>query len=348
MAEATIYSTRLGAISDTQFAAAADRAGVGRFLRAAPTTSGLFGQNVFITTTEGEFVLRGAPHWVDLGDSGPWKWEPNDRYQFMKEALFARLLHEKTDAPVPWPYLLVEDTEIFGWPYIIMVRMPGDCLDERSILKSLSPDQRHEVAQSLGDVLARQQRLEWSFAGDIDPNTYELTPYRGGYLAQTARQTLRFAENSRSSGTLTRGDDAWVERIIAAASNHREAGHAVYLHGDFKLGNLCVMERGGSWEVSGIFDLHTSHFGDGEADLSRLLCSYVDTDKSLAAVFLDSYRAGRPLREGFALRMPLDLINERLKIWEYFRRPDVDAAWLRGKTFQSWVQPYIDRFAELL
>ena len=60
MQEATVYSERLGAIGDEQFHAVADRLQIGRFVKAAPTTSGLFGQNVFVTTTEGEFVLRGV------------------------------------------------------------------------------------------------------------------------------------------------------------------------------------------------------------------------------------------------------------------------------------------------
>ena len=59
-----IYSQRLGGISNEQLDAAARRLNVGRFVSAAPTRSGLFGQNLFLTTTEGEFVLRGAPHWV--------------------------------------------------------------------------------------------------------------------------------------------------------------------------------------------------------------------------------------------------------------------------------------------
>ena len=64
MSNAKVYSERLGAISDAQFQAVADRLALGHFVEAAPVTSGLFGQNVFMTTTTGEYVLRGAPHWV--------------------------------------------------------------------------------------------------------------------------------------------------------------------------------------------------------------------------------------------------------------------------------------------
>ena len=99
-----IYSERLGAISDAQFAEATRRLGLGDFLSAEPVAAGLFGQNVFIATTTGQFVLRGAPHWVPVkrGD-GTMQWERDDRVQFAKEAFFIRETHAHTAAPVPWP-----------------------------------------------------------------------------------------------------------------------------------------------------------------------------------------------------------------------------------------------------
>jgi len=83
------YSKHLGLLSPGQFQAALDRFGLGNFLHAEPISFGLFGQNVFLTSTEGEFVLRGRPHF-------PW--------QFPTEQFFARQLHDRTKVPVPWPY----------------------------------------------------------------------------------------------------------------------------------------------------------------------------------------------------------------------------------------------------
>lgn len=80
------YSERLGDITDTQLQAALDRFGLGGLRSASPAPGGLFGQNIFLTTTEGEFVLRGAPHWNPAGE---------DDWQFPKERFFSRLVHDQ-------------------------------------------------------------------------------------------------------------------------------------------------------------------------------------------------------------------------------------------------------------
>jgi len=59
---ARMYSQRLGVIADDQFQAALDRFNLGTFIKAEPIPFGNFGQNVFVTSSQGEFVLRGRPH----------------------------------------------------------------------------------------------------------------------------------------------------------------------------------------------------------------------------------------------------------------------------------------------
>src|SRR3954452_19284777 len=92
------YSDRLGLISQGQFQAALDHFSLGRLRAATPITRGMFGQNVFLSTSEGEFVLRGAPHSDD---------------QLAREAFFCRQLHERTTLPAPWPYLIDDTAAIF-------------------------------------------------------------------------------------------------------------------------------------------------------------------------------------------------------------------------------------------
>src|SRR5687767_6422954 len=104
------YSRRLGILTDEQLQAALDRFELGTFIRAEPIPFGLFGQNLFVTSTKGDWVLRGCPHYD---------------WQFPTEKFFADQLHDKTSVPVPCPYLFEPSSDIFGWGYILMPRMAG-------------------------------------------------------------------------------------------------------------------------------------------------------------------------------------------------------------------------------
>jgi len=57
------YSRRLGSIDDAQFRSVLERLGLGEFVPVVLVADGLCGQNVFVTSTTGEHVLRGAPHY---------------------------------------------------------------------------------------------------------------------------------------------------------------------------------------------------------------------------------------------------------------------------------------------
>jgi hygromycin-B 7''-O-kinase len=339
MSRSRTYSPRLGAISDEQFSAVATRLNLGRFLHAEPTVGGLFGQNVFITTTAGDFVLRGAPHWVNGAR--------NDRWQFTKEAYFARLLHEHTAAAVPWPMLHDEQSDIFGWPYLVMPRMPGSCFNERTIVEALSYDERSAVAVALAEALVEQQRLTSPFAGDFDPGV-TLRPYPHGNTRHVIDETRWFAASARKNGAFTDEDDRWIDSAAERALASNASRPNVYVHGDYKLNNLTVMRRGAKWVVSGLFDLHESRFGDGASDLVRQACSYLDTDAALAGTFVETYLRGAGEDESLSERMPLYIAQERIKLWEYFTRPDSLADWTKGRTFRRFAQRYVDRIVDLL
>lgn len=93
------YSERLGVISDSQLQEALNKHKLGQLIAATPISEGLFGQNLFLTSTSGDFVLRGKPHYD---------------WQFPKEKYFAEELHKNSNVPVPYPYLHDNDKSIFG------------------------------------------------------------------------------------------------------------------------------------------------------------------------------------------------------------------------------------------
>jgi hygromycin-B 7''-O-kinase len=134
------YSERLGVLTREQLQAALDRFSLGRLLDARPASGGLFGQNVLLTSTEGAFVLRGHPHLSR---------------QLDRECYFARRLHETTDVPVPWPYLIDPTTDTFGWAYAIMPRLPGLALSDRDVHRQLSAQDQLAIAAALGHTIGR-------------------------------------------------------------------------------------------------------------------------------------------------------------------------------------------------
>lgn len=345
MSEAKIYSSRLGAITDEQFARVAERWNLGGFVSAAPVTSGLFGQNVFVTTTKGEYVLRGAPHWVKrLGEVN---FRPEDRLQFTQEKFFAQQLHEHTKAPVPWPMLHDTKSDIFGWPYLIMPKMPGHCFDERDILKALSDKDRHSVAEALGSMLAEMQKLTSPFAGNFDVDTIELTPFAGGNTQHVIDETRDCVVGAEGDGVLTSDEVEWIEAAVLRA---RAAGERpnTYVHCDYKLNNLSLSKINDVWHVTGLFDLHEAKFGDGALDIVRQACSYLDTEPPLARVFIESYFARVGRDERLRDLMPLYMINDRMKFWAFFARPANRAPWTVGKTFRRWATRYLDGIIGLL
>ena len=126
------YSERLGEISDSQFQKALDRFSLGKFIKAEPIPYGNFGQNVFVTSNKGEYVLRGKPHYS---------------WQFPSEKFFADLIHSQTSAPIPWPYLFDPTKDIFGWIYIIMPKIKGVQLADEKLRNSLNPRWRNQLIQ---------------------------------------------------------------------------------------------------------------------------------------------------------------------------------------------------------
>jgi hygromycin-B 7''-O-kinase len=324
-----VYSRRLGALTPGQFQAALARFSLGDFVGAAPIAGGLFGQNVFVTSTQGQYVLRGSPHY-------PW--------QFPKEQFGAALLHAHTQVPVAHPYLLDPTTDIFGWPYLLIPRLHGT----HPLAAHLSLSEKLAIAQALGQNLAGLQALTWPFAGDYDLASQTIQPFSGGFAKWIAadirswRDTARFS--AAAAPAVTVDDVAWTERVIAAAEPALAVAFAPsFVMNDYNPGNMLVAQVEGTWQVTGLFDLMEYYFGDGEADLMRMIAIYLDKDPQngaqLAQAFGTAYLAARPAREGFAERYKLYMLRDRAIAWEYGTRPENN--WFpNSRSFRDYAEPY--------
>lgn len=320
------YSERLGFISDKQFQQALDRFHLGTFIKAAPISQGLFGQNVYLTSTKGEFVLRGVPHY-------PW--------QFRSEKLFADLLHDKTGVPVPYPYLLETDTTILGWEFVIMPRMKGINLSDNSDETDFSQEDRVGIAEAQGIVLREAQKLTNVFCGRYDFEADRILPYETDWIDEYKKQTLdRLIEASSQNLQTPDSDLQWAGEVIKEACSEMRSFTPAFYMQDFKPGNMVVDQINGKWQVSGLFDLMESSFGHPEADISRMYSAYVGRGRDdLAYAFVNAYSPDDV--EGFAKRFPLFILHDRSIIWQYFKRVD-RAWWDKSWTFKQWVGQFLN------
>jgi hygromycin-B 7''-O-kinase len=301
------YSRRLGKIFPEQFQSALERFGLGLFVRAEPIPFGLFGQNVFVTSTQGEFVLRGVPHYA---------------WQFPTEQFFADKLHYRTRVPVPFPYQVDPDIDIFGWSYVIMPRLSGIPLSDKSRAASFPIKDRLAIARALARTLAEAHTLTWDCGGKYDPETRRVLPFDKGYAAwvvECIREKLGRARSYNSHTTAS--DSGWVETIIKNSMDAlSEPERSCVVLGDYGEHNVLVDRDGSGWRVSAVFDLMTAHFGDGEADLSLPVTDYLSQNRALADAFIQEYTRRVVVRPSFAARQKVFMLNLKLSFWEYWQR----------------------------
>jgi aminoglycoside phosphotransferase (APT) family kinase protein len=333
------YSQRLGVLSHAQLQAALDRFDLGELIDAEAVSGGLFGQNVFITSTRGNWVLRGAPHYDG---------------QFQKERFFSRLIHEETEADAPWPFHIERSDEVFGWHYALMPRLPGDNPGDPGLQQSLSNDERVSLAGALGAYLKRLQSKTWDGCFVYDHESDALRPFDTPYETWFEQQIRDWLHRCRSRqwdlsapvdpSTLvatTEADVEWVESIIKQTRGAlTEPFAAVLVHTDYKDGNTVAQRTPGGWRINGVFDVGEMYIGNGEYDLARTACGYLNSRSGRLEAFVGAYFDGQAPDPGFKDRMRAYILCDRLIIWEYGQRNKI---WFReGVTLREWAEPFVE------
>lgn len=326
------YSERLGEISDEQFQKALDTFDLGVFSRAEPISQGLFGQNIYVSSDKGDFVLRGKPHYD---------------WQFKNEKLFVDLLHENTNVPVPYPYMLSTTKDIFGWEFIIMPRMPGKNLSDSLSEEYLNEDQRIQIAEAQGEILREAQKLTYTECGRYNLTSNAINAYEENWFDYYATQILDYLRKAADYNSNTPSQDIlWVEEIIFKARGSMETFKPTFYMQDFKPGNMVVEEKNGKYRVSGLFDFMEASFGHPEADLSRMFSVYIEKNRyDLAYIFVNSYLSKNVDLEKFVIRFPLFMLHDRAIIWEYRQRKPRDwknVFWNDDYTFRQWFSNYLN------
>jgi aminoglycoside phosphotransferase (APT) family kinase protein len=324
--EAGEYSQRLGVITPEQLQAALGRHSLGKLVSAAPATQGLFGQNIFLTTTEGEFVLRGAPHY---------------KRQLEKEAFFARLIHDRTDLPAPWPFMVDTAEDIFGWEFALMPRLPGLQVRDRAVRAALGEADKLAIAAALGRGLAMLHTPSWPSHGEYDFEARDLRPHAGSFRGHIVESVRAFYDRCREASDATTEDDfAWCDMVLeenAAALD--EPFEARIVHHDYKEGNTVFERQGGGWRVGGVFDLMECYIGDPEEDLARPMFDHPPGTPERTRAFIRAYRSAADLRAGYRERFKVYMLRDCLLMWQFGQR---NGGWFPpGQRFRPWAEPYV-------
>jgi hygromycin-B 7''-O-kinase len=323
------YSKRLGIIEPAQFQAALDRFDLGTFIAATPIPFGLFGQNVFVTSTRGEWVFRGCPHYD---------------WQFPTEQFFAQLIHERTRVPAPYPYLVDSAADIFGWSYVWMPRMPGIQLADERLVAQLSSEDRLGLARAMARTLTELHTIQADKAGSYAYQTQTIRPFAKNYREMILESIRDLLTESQSYNTnTTTSDIAWVERVLR---NNQEAMYQPWkvslVVRDFKEANMVAQKQEDEWQISGLFDLMEAHFGDGECDLVRQVGHFLRTAPIYAGEFVREYLRQRPVTSGFVERQQLYMLYDSLIIWSYFQRTEGGLPENKALSLEEWASPFVE------
>jgi aminoglycoside phosphotransferase (APT) family kinase protein len=313
----------LGDLRPEQLQHAADRHDLGRVTTAEPL-GGAYGNNLKLTTDRGAWVLRGgAP--------------PLDVTMLRRERFFARVVRERSTVASPWPYLIDESSDIFGWPYAVMPRLPGHVLH-------FGLDVRWpRIGAALGRVVADLHRITFPDIGEWDADrdaivAREVSP-ADWFLARVQRRQDRVAETS----SLDAESAYWVDDLVSAGSAAIGAFEPTYVHGDLGIGNFVGETTSAGFTFTGVFDLGGGYAGDPDEDLAiPLWWPLYWRNVDAAHAFFDSYRAEHPARPDEADRLRAYVAISLLSNWEAGHRRGHD--WYGGcATFREWAEPLLEQ-----
>ena len=308
------YSERLGVIDPGQLQDVCDEFRLGRLIDTDTPIGGLFGQNIFLSTSEGEYVFRGNPH---------------GHVQLTKERVVAKLISERSTLPAPWPYEISENAERFGWTYAVMPRLDG--VDGGRLRDVLDDDGKLDLAAAHGEALARLHETTSEFFGPYDPQV-------DGFIAMDdfpdwlLHRLQQWRDDCRAVNALSTDAERYIDDTIERCAPALSVPFTpVLVHHDFKPGNLNFDPA--TLDPTGVFDLMEAYFADGEEDIVRMLWSVGAGERD---AFVEQYVVDMPFRDGASDRLELYALSDWLVIWGYGHR---HGAWFENTTFMETITP---------
>ncbi len=214
----------------------------------------------------------------------------------------------KTDVPVPTALGLCEDVQVNDAPFYIMDFIEGTVLNDGEVAeRTLDLDARQALSDHTAQVLAALHRVEPAEIGLGDLGK------RADYVARQLKRWKGQWEKSKTR-ELPQMDEVY-EGLLRHIPKQEGAG---IVHGDYRLGNMLVSEKG---RILAVLDWELCTLGDTLADLGYLLNNWFQPEEFEAdgpAAFGPTAIGGFSTREQLAARYA-ELSGREITDIDYYR-----------------------------
>jgi aminoglycoside phosphotransferase (APT) family kinase protein len=329
--EIIFASNKLGEVMDDSLQKMLEKFNLGKLISSERTSYGVMGQTMFVSSTEGEFVLKGNPLFPG---------------QFIEEKYFVDNLEKQTGITVPVPYMIDGSEDIFGWSYSLMPRLQGEHLH---LLPSLNENQKLEIAELVANTLLEFHSWKVDQAGELDTKSLTIKPFEKSYTEWLYNRIRFWLLDAKKYSVITLEDEKWVENLLRKAKDSFDnIASPTFVMGDFKSENFLLKSKPTGWEISGVFDFTNSYFGDGISDLIKMVTMYINNgEQAIARHLLSVYIEGSVQKEGFKQRIKVHMLQQRVLDWGCAKAMDM-VTWDDGLSFSDWVEYYTESAISLL
>lgn len=174
------------------------------------------------------------------------------RYQYQSERVALQLLEARLTVSTP---RVVADSEIEGWPYLVMTRLPGVGL--ATVWDRYEEAGKCAILRDIGALIAEVQCISPGELATLHP------PWNEFLSHQTQQCKARHTERGLPHALLA-DLDRYLERTASVLPIDAPS---VLLTGEFTPENLLMQQHAGAWKISGLIDFGDSTVGFGEYDL---------------------------------------------------------------------------------
>lgn len=326
-------SNKLGVITTARLQQMLDRFSLGKLISSKTTENGAMGQTMFVSSTEGDFVLKGNPLYPG---------------QLVEEKYFVENIHKRTNIAVPKPFIIDESREIFGWSYALMPCLAGEHMNAQQFEEK----DKLEVASLLARTLTEFHTWKVDQFGELDPKKLTVRPFKDTYTGWLYNRIRFWLEDARKYSVITSEDIAWVKMLLESSRDAFEKlSSPTFVMGDFKPGNFLLDSGANGWKVSGVFDFTNAYFGDPLSDLIKMITIYIDNEeedveKHFLSVYLNGVD-GFDSKAGIKQRISVHMLQQRTLDWGCAKAMGM-VSWDDELSFSSWAGRYTEVAASLL